>query len=54
VVRERNGRAAVVGGAAAKPVYAASPIQKRVLTMDVKMNERTHRTAYRTPIDASS
>jgi hypothetical protein len=45
MVRKGYGRASVFGGTAAETVNPARAVQKRVFTVDVKMNERTHRTA---------
>ncbi len=48
VVGQCNGGAAVFGGTPAEPVDAAGSVQKRVLTVDMKMNELTHRTVFST------
>jgi hypothetical protein len=39
VVSERDPRGALVGRAAAQVVDTASPVQKRILTVNVEMNE---------------
>jgi len=49
MVRKGHCGTAVVRGTAAKRVDAAGSVQKRVLTVNVKMYESAHRTAFLTP-----
>jgi hypothetical protein len=46
VVGEGDGRTAVFGGTPAEAIHAACAVEQRVFTVNVEMDERTHRTAF--------